>query len=150
MRISFYTATAIFATIANGVWITENFAQVEQIQGVKRPADSVPLPPVGPLPNPHIKQEPLTVTTDSKFSNYKFSGGTPEQLEGLVSRLAKTVPACCGKPPINGALPGEPSEEAIRKAAKEKADADEKVVKEMKEADEKAAKDIKEVAEKKK
>lgn len=91
MRISFYTATAIFATIANGVWITEDFAQIDQ-QGIKRPIDQVPLPPVGPLPNPMIKQEPLTVTTDSKFSNYKFSGGTPDQLEGLVGRLAKTVP----------------------------------------------------------
>ena len=64
--------------------------------------------------------------------------------------MAKTVPQCCAKPPINAAAPAEPSEEAIRKAAKEKADADEKVVREMKEADEKAAKDIKEVAEKKK
>ena len=90
------------------------------------------------------------MTTDCKFSNYKFSGGTPEQLEGLVGRLAKTVPECAKKPPIDATNPNGVSEEAIRKAAKEKADADEKVVKEMKEADEKAAKDIKEVAEKKK
>ena len=68
MRISFYLATALFASLANAVWIDQQPNQPPGTVPIEKVSTANPNVPANPLNKPN--DAPFTVTTDGSFSKF--------------------------------------------------------------------------------
>ena len=80
MRISFYLATALFASMANAVW-------VEQTVPIEKVSTANPNVPANPLTKGI--EAPFTVTTDGSFSKFSITGGEPKALQSFIGNMQK-------------------------------------------------------------